>query len=110
MEQRREPRFSADQAVIIHVIGEPETRFPAKVTNYSGRGLALESPRALQPGTAIRIDLDDAMILGEAVYCREDAHSWFAGIEIDQTLCGLSAIARMVQAFEESGHDTANAL
>jgi hypothetical protein len=95
---------------MIQVIGNAGPPFRAKVTNYSGRGLALESPQSLEPGTAIRIDMEDAMILGEAVYCRQDADSWFAGIEIDQTLCGLSAIARIVQTFEDSGHDAANAL
>jgi hypothetical protein len=101
MEQRREPRFETDQPVEITVLGDLEVRLAARVRNASGRGLALETTEAVAPGTALRIDLDDAVVLGEAVYCRPGSGTHLIGVELDQVLCGLAELGRRLQEFAE---------
>ncbi len=99
MEQRREPRFTTDQPVTVTVLGPCEQRHEAKVKNASGRGLALEMPEAVAPGTALKIELDDSVVLGEAVYCRREPESHLIGVELDQVLCGLTELGRKLQEF-----------
>lgn len=96
-ELRREPRFSSDQVVVVTLLRHPEVRMAGRVKDYSGRGLGLETPQPIQPGSALKIELDDAIILGEAVYCRQEAGYSFIGIELNQVLTGLAELGRCLQ-------------
>jgi hypothetical protein len=101
MEQRREPRFEADQPVTVRVLKTPERQQVARVVNASGRGLALEITSPVEPGTALQIELEDALVLGEAVYCRNGKAPYLIGVELDQVLCGLSELSRKLQEFAD---------
>ena len=72
MSQRREPRFNADQSVWITLFGEPDVRLPARIKNVSARGIGLELQGPVAIGSALKLELDDSMVLGEVIYCRED--------------------------------------
>jgi hypothetical protein len=99
MDKRREPRFQADQPVVVTVLADPPIRMDAWVKNASGRGLGLVTPDPVSPGAAIRIQLDDAIVLGEAIYCRSDVDGHFIGVELDQVLVGLTELGRNLAAF-----------
>jgi len=100
MDQRREPRFQANQAVVVTILTEQPTRMAAQVRNASGRGLGLVMPCRVEPGAAIRIEIDDAVVLGEAIYCRAEQESYFIGVELDQVLVGLTELGRRLSAFD----------
>jgi hypothetical protein len=99
MEQRREPRFVADQSVVVTVLGDHETQHTARIRNASGRGLSIDMPSAVPPGAAIKIELEDSFLLGEAVYCKGGPGSYLLGVELDQVLCGLSELGKRLLEF-----------
>lgn len=99
MEQRRGPRFSTDQPVEVTIFGIEETRYCGRIINASRRGLAIELPEEIVPGTALKIEIDDSMVLGEAVYCRNAGMVHLVGVELDQVLCGLAELGRKLQEF-----------
>jgi hypothetical protein len=99
MNQRREPRVVADQAVVVTVFGDPETQQKARIRNISGRGLSIETTEAVPPGIAIKIELEDAILLGEVVYCKAGDGSFLLGVELDQVLCGLTELSKKLQEF-----------
>ena len=101
MDKRREPRFRADQPVVVTVLSEPEMRLEGRVVDASGRGLGLVTPIPLPPGAAIRIEMDDSMVLGESIYCRSDGDGHFTGVELDQVLVGLTELSRNLTALSE---------
>ncbi len=103
MEQRREPRFEADQAVAVTLLGPTEMKQAARVKNASGRGLALEMRSPVAPGTALKIEIEDSVVLGEAVYCRSAKDLHLVGVELDQMLCGLTELGRKLQEFAADG-------
>ena len=100
MDQRREPRFTVDQSVVVTILTEQPTRITARVRNASGRGLGLLVPCRVEPGAAIRIEIDDAIVLGEVIYCRPEGDGHFIGIELDQVLVGLTELGRRLSAFD----------
>ena len=102
MDQRREPRFVAEQAVAVTVFGAQEMRQSAIVKNASARGLALEMSEPVPPGTALKIEFDDGAVLGEAVYCRSTPGSHLVRVELDQVLCGLTELGKKLQEFAEA--------
>jgi hypothetical protein len=99
MEQRHEPRFVADQSVVVTVLGEHETQHSATIRNASGRGLAIEMPISLLPGTALKLEFEDSIVLGESVYCRSGPGSYLLGVQLDQMLCGLIELRSRLQEF-----------
>ena len=99
MDQRREPRFQANQSVIVTVLTEQPTRVVARVRNASGRGLGLLVPCRVEPGAPIRIEIEDSIVLGEAIYCRPEQDGCFVGVELDQVLVGLTELGRHLSAF-----------
>jgi hypothetical protein len=112
MNQRHEPRFDADQWVSVTLFGEPDIRLQARIKNVSGRGIGLEFQCPVAIGTALKIVLDDAMLLGEVVYCRKEETSFYVGVELGQALCGLVELGQMLRAFspEPSGPHPAYAM
>jgi hypothetical protein len=100
MEQRREPRFGVDQPVAITLLRDPKVQLQATVADLSGSGLKLIANAPIAPGTAIQIEMDDSMILGEAVYCREELNLYVVGVELNQVLTGLAELGRQLQAHE----------
>lgn len=99
MDKRREPRFQTDQPVVVDVLSDPPARLAARVTNASGRGLGLLTAAPIPPGAAIRIELDDSIVLGESIYCRQEKESHYIGVELDQVLVGLTELGKRLEAF-----------
>jgi hypothetical protein len=102
MNQRRKPRFEADQSIWITLFGEPDIRLPARIKNVSERGIGLELEGPVAVGTALKFEVDDALLLGEVIYCRQDEGSFYVGVELEQALCGLGALAKALDAFSDA--------
>ena len=99
MKERRGPRFEANQPVWIPLFGDPDIQLPARVKNVSGRGLGLELDGPVATGSALKLVLDDTLLLGEVMYCRKDEASYYIGVELEQTLAGLAELGIAVQGF-----------
>jgi hypothetical protein len=111
MDKRREPRLATDQFVNVTLLGDRETRLKARVLNSSGRGVGLSVPVPIVPGTALKIEIEDAVVLGEAIYCRTSGLTYFVGVELDQVLVGLTELARKLKEFgPDSGSQQVNTL
>jgi hypothetical protein len=104
MEQRRETRFTADQPVELTVLGETPRRLPAIVKDASGRGLRVEVREAVALGAAVKIQLEDSILLGEAMYCRRAEDGYFVGIRLAEILRGLAELGRVTREFSEELH------
>ena len=99
MKERRDPRFGANQTVWITLFGEPDIQLRARIKNVSGRGLGLELDGPVATGAAVKLELDDTLLLGEVIYCRKDPSSYYIGVEIEQSLAGLADLGIAVRAF-----------
>ena len=110
--QRREPRFAVDQPIYVTLLTQPESRLPAIVKNSSGRGMGLAMARPVSIGTAVQIEVDDSILLGEALHCRDDGGTFFVGVELEHALYGLVELGRILREFaeESSGLEYSHAL
>jgi hypothetical protein len=110
MNERRDPRIEADQSISITLFGEPDIHLPARIKNVSKRGIGIELQGPVAVGTALRIELDDALLLGEVIYCRQDEGACYVGVELEHALYGLAEFARSLRAFadEPSGPQQAD--
>jgi hypothetical protein len=101
MDKRREPRSLAGQTVDVTVYADHLSTYSAQVRNASYRGLALFLPDAVKCGTALRVRLEDAILLGEAVHCRPEGEGYLVGVRLEQVLAGLADLARVVESFNQ---------
>lgn len=110
MDNRSEPRLAADREIAITILGKPPSRHPALVKNRSGSGLGLLVAVEIPPGTALRIELGDDLVLGEVMYCRPMESGWFVGVQLEQMLRGLAELrnrfAEFYDHFEEPARET----
>jgi len=99
MEQRSEPRFAADQAVWVTLLGKVKTRIRGRIRNISGRGIGIEVAQAIPTGTPIQFEVPDGLLLGEAVFCRAEGEQYYVGAELEHALYGLPELAKALQEF-----------
>jgi hypothetical protein len=72
-----------------------------RIKNVSVRGVGLELRCRIAAGAAIRIDLKDALLLGEVIFCREDTESYYAGVELEHALFGLRELQLALDGFSD---------
>ena len=105
VEQRREIRFDIDQPVVFTVLEGSREVYHAMVKNASGCGLGLETQSAIRIGTPIKIEVEDTILLGEAVYCRQNRQSFLIGIALKHALYGAADLARLADEFSAEVYD-----
>jgi hypothetical protein len=101
MDHRRTHRFAIGEEVGVKVYGTPEREYLGTVKDASSQGLGLYLQEHVAPGSALRIELADAIILGEVVYCGGENGRYLVGVRLKQALNGLAELARMMRAFDE---------
>ena len=101
MDRRREVRVTADQIVRVTALGKYPLQMDGIAVDLSGRGLRILVPDAVDPGDAVKIDLEDTLLLGEICYCKPRDYGYIVGIEVDQVLSGLADLARLNRALFE---------
>ena len=90
-----------DQPVEVVVFGLPDLHVQGRIHNASGRGLSLRLGQRLAPGTVLKINLPNSLLLGEVIYCREEGNEWCAGVELEHALFSLSELAEVLRGFSE---------
>jgi hypothetical protein len=99
MEQRAATRFAIDQSVDVMVLGGAEIRETALVRNVSEAGVQLVWNHSIPAGSAVKIELDNALALGGVMYCIAERDQWVFGIKLEHVLNGLAELQRKLLEF-----------
>jgi hypothetical protein len=75
-----------------------------RVTHLAGERLIAQVSEYLKPNTCIRIDCDDAFLLGESLDCWREGLTTFAAVKLLQSLTGLEQLASRDE-YWDSPHD-----
>lgn len=119
MDRRRERRGVLDQSVLVTLlrIGSPSgatdihnnaltggqrpppQAFTAQAIDTSGRGMRLLMPLAPPPGTTLKIETENCLMLAEVCYCHRVNDERFAvGVEISQSVELTSQLRKLADA------------
>ncbi|MCC6585477.1 MAG: PilZ domain-containing protein [Bryobacterales bacterium] len=109
MEQRKQIRVPVQRPVKLTVLGDNPTEMEGYLSNISGRGLRMTMSEAIPVNAAVRVDIDNSMLLGEVCYCEPFGGQWAVGLEMEQSLSDLSGLCRLVERLmmEEKRNDKA---
>ena len=104
-DKRAVPRTAVDLPATLQELGTrakgngPPTG--VRIVDASPAGMRLEIGQAIPAGRAVRIDLGDAMFLGETCYCvpaENPARGYYLGIVVEQCLTDLTGLRHLIQA------------
>lgn len=95
-DRRREPRFSTDQPAELVLLSEGDLRLPVQVLEISGSGLRFLADRAVRADSAVRIDFNNCILLGEICYCAASPGGYLCGVELEQALTNVSDLMRLM--------------
>jgi hypothetical protein len=79
----------------VAVLGEGQPCMLGHVLDISGHGMALSLPAPIPPGSAIKIEYGDALVLGEVSYCTSHNGAYRAGLVVKHRLAGLADLHRL---------------
>jgi hypothetical protein len=99
MERRREPRIQAYQKVDLIVLGHDAPASDAHATQFSGNGLRLVLKQSVPVGTAVKVQGDDWLVLGEVCYCRQERLNFVVGLQLEHSLMGLQQLEELNRKF-----------
>jgi hypothetical protein len=75
-----------------------DVRLPARIDAREGRRLMLSLAGPIDRDTAIRIDIDDQVLLGEVTWCAKTKDGFTAEVELDQAITSVHDLTRLVNA------------
>ena len=95
-----EIRYQPDQPVRLNVLGGISPRvMAASMAHLSGRYAELSVAEVIASDAAVKIELDDSMLLGEVVACTSrDGGGYVARIQVVEAIPSMSDLARLVAA------------
>jgi hypothetical protein len=67
-------------------------QIPCTFESITGKRMVLESPERLGISTAISVEYNDAMFLGEVIGCRRENDTWQMIVNVEQILTGLQSL------------------
>jgi PilZ domain len=91
-------RLNVDRPVCVTGLDACPVRCTGTVRNLSGRGMRLTVPQAIPPGTAVRVDADNVMFLGEICYCVPEGSGYSVGLMLEHILTKLDELERLNQS------------
>ena len=91
-DQRQAQRHPLSHPATVTVLGADQV-LTGEIRNVSKGGTQLQLDQPLGVGSLLKIDYDNNLLLGEVMYCHQEDTSWIAGIRIEHTLTGLTALA-----------------
>jgi hypothetical protein len=92
-------RYQSEQAVRLHVLGGASPlSIAARLVQMSGRRVELRTAEALPCGGAVKIEMEDSLLLGEVAGCSRTETSFCSLIHVREAIPSMSDLARLVAA------------
>lgn len=111
MDRRKEPRLAVSRKVSLTLLSfhaqQEEKRYEATILDVSGRGMSIEISVLLPSGSAVRIDIDQQVILGEVCHCHlDDTGTYIVGLECKQMMANKNQYQLFRSLMDETPRET----
>jgi hypothetical protein len=97
MDLRSQPRWNSDEPVEVTVLGEHETVFPGRITNFSSSGVGLLTDVPVAMGAAVKVEWTDTLLLGEVRHCRAVEKGFCIGLTLEHALYNTLQLAELAR-------------
>jgi len=100
--RRREIRFEADQPVTVSNLEHRGVPLQGRLENFSANGIRLILYRKLDPGTMVKVEWGNTMLLGEIIYCNAEGSEFTVGLELEDALYGTDSLVALAETWAET--------
>ena len=98
MQRKMEIRFQPGQPVHLSVLSDAPQTLTAFINSLDGRHASLKATEAIPAGSAIRVDLEDSMLIGEITGCAATDGQFEIQLHVNEAIPSMSDLARLVSA------------
>jgi len=98
VERKTEIQYRPEQTVRLNILGDSPETLTAQMVTLSGRRASLNVQGNIAAGKAVRIDLNDSMLLGEIAGCVSALSGFVAHVEVIEAIPSMSDLAKLVSA------------
>jgi hypothetical protein len=102
VDRRKHPRVRPAEAISVTILSDESVCVQATVVDHSERGLGLQLTAPLIPGTPVKIERGDQLLLAEVTHCVRHEGSFRAGLVVKHSLSGLAELHRLNRALDEA--------
>ena len=99
--RRRETRFEIDQPVTVSNLEHRGVSLRGRLANFSASGIRLILSHRLDPGTMIKVEWGNTMLLGEIIYCSAEGSEFAVGLELEDALYETDSLAALAETWAE---------
>jgi hypothetical protein len=79
-------------------LSDPEAPQVCPILGLDGRNVQLKVSTQNHIGSAVKIEVDDTMSLGEVSYCRPEGDGYVVWVELAQALHHVDELSRLARA------------
>ena len=101
MEQKNTFHYDPSQTVTVRLLSElnpANAELPARIVNLTSKHVTLSAERSVRLTTAIRVDLDGGLLLGEVSDCKAEDDRFQVTVDVEQVIPSLSNLAKLMEA------------
>jgi hypothetical protein len=95
IDRRTEERDQCNETLTVTLLDTPATSLSCTGANRSDGGLNVGLPVEVRPGTLLKVEGRDHLLLGEVVWSRPSGDSFATGIKVVHSIGNLAALARL---------------
>jgi len=99
---RQQPPCQSGQPVTVTVLGDGGGERRGEVTTLTGAALWLLLDEALPQGAPVKVQCDDALLLGEVFQCQAAAGRHAVGLILEHSLLHTAELARLAERLLEN--------
>lgn len=99
-------RLESGQNIRCSVLSEQAWKATGEIIHVSQKSVSLRLPIAAAYGTAVRLDVDDALILGTVAGCTRAGADFLLNITMEQVIPSVSNLARLVATILQQSPDS----
>ena len=105
MERRQQPRVEIDQEVMVTILGNPDSPpFQAVAVEMSGSGMRILSPIPVPYQTAVKIEVDALLLLGEVIRIEQGERGHMLALKLRHSLTMFDDLYHLNDAIRGESH------
>jgi len=97
MDKSVEPRLPVDTPVQVTVLGEPAATMMGRIQDHQRREVRLQIDQSIPVGSAVKLEWDRTLLLGEVSFCHQQGEGFCAGLELEHALYDTEELARLAR-------------
>ena len=101
VERRSDDRLEAYSSAVVSRCDSPGGRYEGRLVNLSTNGTCVLLDAPIAPGTLVRVESGDSLLLAEVRHCTAEQNGYRIGLRVEHGLFDLTGLRECMREFRE---------